>query len=133
MTSSKTSRVVGWILSSLLAILLIGPSAMGKFVEWEGKAKMLEQMSISSDLIMTIGVVEIILAVLFVSPRTGFLAAILLTGYLGGATLTHLRVGEPFVMPIIIGIVMWIALGLRNPVVFQLARGAATTKSQATG
>lgn len=54
-------------------------------------------------------------------PRTAFIAAILLTAYLGGATATHVRVGEPFFFPIIIGIVVWIALGLRKPAVFRLA------------
>lgn len=120
---SNKSRLIGWILSGIIAAFLIGPSAIGKFVEWDGKAKMFEQLGYSSKLIIKIGVLEIILAILFLIPRTGFIAAILLTGYLGGATATHVRVGDPFFMPIIIGIVMWIALGLRRPEVFALAKG----------
>jgi hypothetical protein len=58
-----------------------------------------------------------------VIPRTGFLASILLTGYLGGATLTHLRVGDPIYMPILFGVVVWVAYGLRRPEVFSLAFG----------
>lgn len=69
-------------------------------------------------------------AVLFLIPRTGFLAAVLLTGYLGGAVLTHLRIGEPFVMPLVIGALFWVALGLRQPGVFALAMGKG---AQATG
>ncbi len=126
MATSNKSRLAGWILSGLVAAFLIGPSAVGKFVEWEGKAKMFEHLGFSSELITKIGVLEIVLAILFVIPRTSFTGAILLTGYLGGATVTHLRVDDPFFMPIIIGVVMWIALGLRRPEVFALAKGSDT-------
>lgn len=123
MNGSKTTKITGWVLSVLLAIFLIGPSAMGKFVEWEGKQEMMNHLGYSIPLIQKIGVVEIVLAVLFVIPQTALVGAILLTGYLGGATATHVRVGDDFLMPIIMGVVMWIALGCRMPAVFTLAIG----------
>lgn len=123
MSGSKKQRIAGWILSGLANVFLIGASAIPKFLEWEGKDKMFEKLGLPMDLAFKIGVLEVILAVLLVIPRTGFLGAILLTGYLGGATLTHVRVGEPFYFPIILGVVIWIALGLRHPVVFSLALG----------
>lgn len=123
METSKTKRLISWILSGLIGLMLVGPSALGKFVEWEGKAQMLEHMGFTSELLMKIGVLEVILAVLYLIPRTSFLGAILLTGYLGGATVTHVRLGEPFYMPIVIGVVMWVALGLRKPEIFRLAKG----------
>ena len=119
--SSSKKRLAGWILSGLISAMLIGPSAIGKFVEWEGKAQMFEHLGYTNDLIMKIGVVEIVLAILLMIPHTGFLAAILLTGYLGGAAATHVRVGDPFHTPIILGIVMWVAMGLRHPEIFRLA------------
>lgn len=119
----KTKRIIGWTLSILVSLFLIGPSAMGKFIEWEGKGAMFDKMGVTNDLIMKIGVLEIVLALLFVVPRCGFLGAILLTGYLGGAVMTHVRIGDPFFFPIIIGVVMWIALGLRQPGIFSLAAG----------
>ena len=121
--SSTVGHKVGWGLSLLIALLLIGPSAMGKFTDWEGKAEMFEKMGVTSDLIQKIGVLEIVVALLYVLPRTGFIGAILLTGYLGGAVMTHLRIGEPFFVPIIIGVLAWVALGLRQPGVFALACG----------
>ena len=124
MTTSK-SKLTGWVLSILLTAFLIGASATGKFTEWEGKAQMFEKMGFSTELMFKIGVLEVVIAVLFVIPRTGFPGAILLTGYLGGATVTHLRVGEPVFMPVIIGIVAWIAFGLRRPEVFSLAIGSS--------
>jgi hypothetical protein len=50
-----------------------------------------------------------------VIPQTSVLGAILLTGYLGGATCTHLRVGDPFFMPVVIGALVWGGLFLRDP------------------
>ena len=52
--------------------------------------------------------------VLYLIPPTAVLGAVLLTGYLGGAIVTHLRVGQPFVMPVLIGVVVWAGLYLRD-------------------
>lgn len=121
--SSKTQRIIGWVLSVLVSLFLIGASGVPKFIEWEGKAEMFDKMGVTTDLIMKIGVLEVALALLFLVPRAGFIAAILLTGYLGGAVMTHVRIGDPFFFPIIIGVVMWIGLGLRQPGIFALALG----------
>jgi hypothetical protein len=107
----------------LLSAFLIFGSAGGKFREWPGKAEMLDHLGYSSEVIFKIGFVEVIVAILFLVPRASFVGAVLLTGYLGGAIATHVRVGDPFFMPIIMGVVVWIALGLREPSVFSLAMG----------
>ena len=70
-----------------------------------------------------IGVLEAVLALLYLIPRTSFLGAILLTGYLGGATVTHLRIADPFFFPPIIGVLMWVGCALRRPLIFRLALG----------
>jgi hypothetical protein len=130
MTGSKVQRIAGWILSVLLAAFLIGVSAVGKFTEWEGKEKMFEQLGFSTELMFKIGILEVVLAVLFLIPRTAVLGAILLTGYLGGATVTHLRVGESNFFPVVMGVVVWIALGLRRPEVFSLAFGSGPVSAR---
>jgi hypothetical protein len=124
MNANKT-QIAGWILSILLAAFLIFVSAVPKFIEWEGKSEMFAKLGYSTELMVKIGVVEIAVALLFVIPRTGFLGAVLLTAYLGGATATHVRVGDPFFVPIIIGVVVWVAYGLRRPEVFSLAFGSS--------
>jgi hypothetical protein len=121
--ASKKQRIAGWVISCLVAAMLIGPSAMRKFTEWEGKEAMFARMGFTTDLMFRIGIVEVVVAVLYLIPQTAFLGAILITGYLGGATVTHVRVQDPFIMPIIIGIVMWTGLGLRLPQIFSLAAG----------
>lgn len=123
MSGSKGQRISGWVLSGLLAAFLIIASAMGKFTDWEGKSEMFSKLGWSEDVMFTIGIVEVAIAILFLIPRTAFVAAILLAAYLGGAVATHIRVNDPFWFPIVLGIVAWIALGLRQPEVFRLAMG----------
>jgi hypothetical protein len=65
-------------------------------------------------LALGIGIVELVCVVLYVIPRTSVLGAILLTGYLGGATATHLRIGEPFFAPIVLGVMVWGGLFFRD-------------------
>ena len=59
-------------------------------------------------------ITELICVLIYLIPQTSVLGAILLTGYLGGATATHIRVGEPFFMPIIIAVLIWLGLLLRD-------------------
>jgi hypothetical protein len=106
--------------------MLIGLSASGKFTEWEGKEEMFGKLGWTEDLMFEIGIVEVVITILFLIPRTAFIGAILITAYLGGATAAHLRVGDAFVFPIILGVVIWIALGLRTPDVFKLAIGSSS-------
>lgn len=120
---SKKRKLTGWVLSGLLALFLIVASAPGKFIQWEGKSEMFAKFGWTEDSMVAIGIVEIAIAILFLIPRTAFVAAILLSAYLGGATATHLRINDPFYFPIIIGVLAWVALGLRKPDVFQLAFG----------
>lgn len=64
---------------------------------------------------VTIGVVELACTVVYLVPRTAFLGAILLTGYLGGATAVSVRMGGPgFVMPVVCGVLVWGGLFLRH-------------------
>jgi len=121
--SSKKRKMIGWVLSILLALFLIVASAIPKFVQWEGKAEMFAKLGWTEEVMLTIGIIEAAIASLFLIPRTAFVAAILLSAYLGGATATHVRVDDPFYFPIITGVLAWIALGLRNPEIFRLAFG----------
>lgn len=130
---STLSQKIGFALSVLISLFLIVGSLVGKFGDWEGKAQMFEKMGLTVDLVKKIGVVEIIIALLYVAPRTSFLGTILLTGYMGGAILTHARVGDPFVAQIIIGVVIWIAQALRQPQIFRLAFGGHSPSAPSDG
>lgn len=62
-----------------------------------------------------IGLLELACVLVYLIPRTAVLGAVLLAGYLGGAVATHVRIGDPsFVMPLILGILAWAGLYLRD-------------------
>ena len=65
-------------------------------------------------LVVGIGILELVCTVIYIVPRTSVLGAILLTGYLGGATATHVRVGDPFIPPVLGGALVWAGLYLRD-------------------
>lgn len=123
------SKLAGWILSVMIALMLIGPSAGGKLMDFDGKEEMFGKLGWSNGTMFYVAFVEIACALIFLVPQTSFFGAILLSAYLGGATAAHVRISEPFFMPILIGVFVWIALGLRNPAVFALALGHAPAGS----
>jgi hypothetical protein len=61
-----------------------------------------------------LGTTVLACTLLYAIPQTSVLGAILLTGYLGGATATHVRVGDNFAGPIIFGVLVWLGLFLRD-------------------
>ncbi len=66
--------------------------------------------------LLAVGVVELACAVVYAIPRTAVLGAILVTGFLGGATATHVRAGQAaFVAPVLLGVLAWAGLFLRDP------------------
>lgn len=73
-----------------------------------------QQMGYMDSLAVPLGIVELVCTLLYVIPQTAVLGAILLTGYLGGATATHLRVNEPFIAPVVVGVLVWLGLYLRD-------------------
>ena len=67
--------------------------------------------------ILKIGIVEVTLAILILIPRTAFVAAVLLTAYLGGAVATHVRAGHgafEILFPVLFGALLWVGLVLRD-------------------
>lgn len=124
--STKAKRITGWTLTALVGLFLIGASGVPKFLDFPGKADMMAKLQIPLNLLTTLGVIEVTVAVLYLIPRTAFLGALLTTAYLGGAVWTHLRVGDPWFFPIIIGVLMWLGLAFRRPVIFRLLFGQET-------
>lgn len=115
----STKKIIGWVLSGLLTAFMLF-SASGKFADFPGKTEMFAKLGWSEAVMVNIGIVEVIIALLFLIPRTAFVAAILITAYLGGAVAAHVRIDEAFAFPIVIGVVYWVALGLRDRRIFDL-------------
>ncbi len=86
------------------------------------KAKEFEKSGFTVDQMYKIGVVEVVITILFLIPQTSFIGAILLTGYLAGPP-SRTYDSETIRRPSRHRVLVWIALGLRNPAIFRLARG----------
>ena len=111
--ASTKMRWAGYALSVLPVPLLLF-SAWMKLSKAPPAVQGIVQFGFPESVLVGIGIAELLCTALYLIPRTAVLGAILLTGYLGGATATHLRVGDPFFIPIIMGIVLWGALYLRD-------------------
>lgn len=101
-------------------VLMMGVSAVfklvGAFTQDPQMAQNWAHFAYPPETMLPIGVVELGCAVLYAVPRTSVLGAILITGYLGGAVATHVRVGEPvWVAPLLLGVLAWLGLYLRDP------------------
>lgn len=117
--SSKLQRIIGWVVTGLITAMLL-MSGVTKFLDFPGKDEAMAKIGVPVDLLPKLGVLEICITLLYVIPRTSFLGAILITGYLGGAIMTHLRIGEPWQIQLMVGVVTWIGLALRRPILFKL-------------
>lgn len=110
--------IAGWIMTGLLALFLIGASATPKFLNLEAAINSMTELGWSTDHLLMLGLLEVILTILFIIPRTSLLGAVLLTGLFGGAMASHLRVGNPLfshtLFTIYLGAFMWISLWLRD-------------------
>lgn len=107
---------IGRVLSWLFGLLLLLDGVLKLFKP----APVIEgtvQLGYAESVIVPLGLVLVACTVLYLIPRTAVLGAILLTGYLGGAVATHVRTGDSLfsiVLPVIIGVLLWGGLYLRN-------------------
>jgi hypothetical protein len=131
--SSKAQPIAGWFLTGLVGLFMIGVSGVPKFFDFPGKNEMMDKMGIPLSLLPAIAVLEIAVTVIYLIPRTSFLGAILMTGYLGGAVFTHLRIGEQWYFPVIIGVLAWLGLALRQPMIVSLTKNGATASRPESG
>ncbi|HUP23074.1 MAG TPA: DoxX family protein [Thermoanaerobaculia bacterium] len=108
------SRVrIGVAISALSSLVFVMSAAMklwGGAPVREGMA----HLGLAESLILPIAILELACVVVYLVPATSVLGAILLTGYLGGAVCAHLRVGDPYFVPIVLGVLVWGGLFLRE-------------------
>jgi hypothetical protein len=104
---------IGYTMSALPALLLLFSGTM-KLLKPPSVMEGFVRLGYDESLALGIGLVELACTVLYLIPRTSVLGAILLTGFLGGATATHVRVGEPFYAAVLLGVLVWGGLFLRD-------------------
>lgn len=104
---------VGWGISIIYVLLLL-MSAVFKFIKAPQALEGMQKLGWDEGKLLTLGILELSCAILYLIPRTSVLGAILLAAYLGGATATHVRISDAFISPVIGGILVWLGLWLRE-------------------
>jgi hypothetical protein len=113
-TPSKAALWTGRVLSALI-VAMLGMSGVMKLMGGEQLTEGFEHLGWPIKVAVTLGIVELTCTLIYAIPQTAILGAVLLTGYIGGAIATHVRIGEPWITQSILGIVVWLALYLREP------------------
>jgi hypothetical protein len=103
----------GRVLGALATAFLLFDGAI-KLTDMAPVRDSFTRLGYSTDAAVGIGLLELACTALYALPRTSIAGAVLLTGFLGGATTTHLRVGDPYWFPILMGALLWGGLFLRD-------------------
>lgn len=111
---SKATLWTGRIMSAVPVLLTLFGSVV-KLVKAAPAVASMAHAGFPEKFVVPIGIIELVCVVVYLIPRTSVLGAILLTGLLGGATVTTLRIGDPtFPLPVILGMMAWGGLYLRD-------------------
>jgi hypothetical protein len=111
---SKASLWTGRVMSALPVLIVLMASVM-KLMKLPQVVEGFAKAGAPEHLILPVGLIELLCVVVYVIPRTSILGAILMTGLLGGATITTLRIGDPtYPMPVILGMLAWGGLWMRD-------------------
>ena len=117
-TNSRRALWTGRVLSGLAVAFLIFDGA-GKLLEVQPVIDGTKQLGYPPDIVFGLGVTLLSCLLTYLVPRTSVLGAVLLTGYLGGAVATHVRVGNPLfthvLFPTYVAALLWGGLILRDP------------------
>ncbi len=115
LTSAGTAPGLGMGLSAL-TMLALALSALAKLSTRPGeRTKAIQSFGYPPGTISRVALIEIVCIVVYAIPATSIIGAILITGYLGGAVATHVRISDRrFLLPIVLGVCAWAGLYLRD-------------------
>ena len=111
--ASRKRLWAGRIISTLVVLFLLF-DAVAKLMRIAPVLQAFARLGYPERLAVPIGILLLACTTVYVIPRTSVLGAILLSAYLGGATATHVRAGEPFYFPVVFGVLVWGGLYLRE-------------------
>ena len=121
MSMPQTATTAKWMVwtgrvISVLPVLMLVMSGIMKFNLPADALKDVTRIGWEPTVVPALGIVELASTLLYIIPQTATLGAILLSGYLGGAVATHVRIADYANMPIpiILGVLVWLGLYLRD-------------------
>lgn len=131
MSGEPWMRRAGAVLRAVAVLFLLFDSS-GKLLAVAPVVAGSARLGYPADVIRALGGVLLLCVVLYAIPRWSIWGAVLLTGYLGGAVASHLRVGSPLLthvlFPVYVGAIVWIGLGLRDARVRHLLTAGDPTR-----
>lgn len=111
--TSKAMLWTGYVLTTLIVLFMLMDAAM-HFAKPPQVVDSFVKLGFPIDLSVAIAVAALVSTLLYAIPRTAVLGAILLTGYLGGATAIQVRIGGTYWFSLVFGVLVWLALYLRD-------------------
>jgi hypothetical protein len=117
--NSRSMTIAGWVLSGLYALFMLGASVTPKLLGLQIADDTMRQLGWPDGYVLMIGIIELILVLLYLFPKTSVLGAVLTMALLGGAMATQIRASSPLfshqLFSIYLGLFMWGGLWLRDP------------------
>ena len=114
MAASGKAVWVGWVLSGLVALMFVFSASM-KIKGGPDLDQGMAHLGLPPSMVKPLAILELTCLAIYLIPPTAVLGAILLAGYVGGTIVTHWRSGDPFIVKIVLGLVIWLAIYLREP------------------
>ena len=115
---SNKALWTGRVLSTIVILFLLMDASI-KLIRLPAAVEGTKQLGYPVSSILPLGIVLLACVILYAIPQTAVLGAIFLTGYLGGAVATHVRVGNPLLThilaPTYFAAAIWLGLWLRDP------------------
>lgn len=116
--STPAQRRTAHVLTTLAALFLTFDTVL-KVLRLTPAVEGTKALGYPVDTVVLIGAIELVCLVLYLVPRTAVLGAVVMTGYLGGAVATHVRIGNPLLthtlFPIYVATMLWAGVYLREP------------------
>jgi hypothetical protein len=117
-SASKKQLWTGRVMSAIV-VLFLSFDAIAKLLRLPAVVEGTAKVGYPDSSIQVLGIILLVCTLLYAAPPTAALGAALLTGYLGGAVATHLRIGDPLfshvLFPVYMGAILWAGLLLRRP------------------
>jgi hypothetical protein len=118
MSQTAMTRI-GWALSLLFVLFMLGASVLPKLAGMPVAADTMTALGWPDSPVLLIGILELVCTLLYLFPRTAYFGAVLMMAILGGAITTQIRAGSPLfshtLFGVYLGLFMWGGLWLRDP------------------
>lgn len=117
-TSTRHNLIFAWLLRGLAVLFLIFDAVI-KLTRTPMAVDATAQLGYPTSVVLPLGLLELVMLLLYLVPRTSVIGALLWTGYLGGAVATHVRLSHPLFLhvlfPTYIAAMLWGGLMIADP------------------